>query len=247
MSLQEPLQGDDETLDTFFHGRIRILQKKAGYRFSVDAPLLADFIQTRHDDEILELGTGCGIISLLLSTKPFRRVTALEIQDSLFDLARRNVRLNQLEDRITVLNQDLRTFEPPLKYDVVFSNPPYHALDRGHLSRVPEKTVAKHELKSDISDIMRKTAECLQADGRAYFIYPERRREDFVKAIHEAGLQLQRLRSIQPREGEKPNLFLSECGSSPAGCEEMPPLVLFDRAKEYSAEALRIFAGRPHD
>lgn len=246
MNHQEPLPGDDETLDTFFHGRIRVLQKKKGYRFSVDAPLLADFIETRSQDEVLELGTGCGIISLLLSIKPFRHLTALEIQVSLFDLALRNIRLNKLEERISILNQDLKTFDPPIAYDVVFSNPPYFALDTGHLSQDPEKSAAKHELKSDISAIMRKTAECLQADGRAYFIYPEKRREKFMKTAKEAGLHTRRLRPVLPRAGERPHLFLSECAFSPTGFVEMPPLVLMAGEQQYSEEAQMIFAGRSH-
>ncbi len=246
MNLPDPFKGDDETLDAFYHGRIRVLQKKKGYRFSVDAPLLADFIQTRSQDELLEFGTGCGIISLLLSLKPFQSLTALEIQTSLVDLARRNVRLNRLGERIRVLCQDLRTYSPPHKVDVVFSNPPYHARDKGHISAVPEKSVAKHELKSDIFAIMQKTAECLKTDGRAYFIYPQRRREDFMKAMYGPGLQLQRLRLVMPREGDEANLFLAECAFSSEGYEEMSPLTLFAAEGEYTAEARVIFAGRSH-
>lgn len=246
MNLQDPLKGDDETLDAFYHGRIRVLQKKKGYRFSVDAPLLADFIQTQPEDDILELGTGCGIIPLLLSLKPFRNLIALEIQASLVDLAQRNVRLNTLEDRITVLNQDLRTFSPSRKFDVVFSNPPYYARDKGHLSQIPEKSVAKHELKGDIFAIMRKTTECLKPTGRAFFIFPERRREDFMQAISEPGLQMQRQRSVFPRKGEAANLFLAECAFSSEMSEEMLPLILFAADGKYSSEARAIFAGRSH-
>ena len=83
------IKGEDETLDTFYRGRIQILQKKKGYRFSVDAPLLADFIQTRPEDDLLELGTGNGIISLLLSLKACNHITSLEIQGSLFLLAQK--------------------------------------------------------------------------------------------------------------------------------------------------------------
>src|SRR5512136_1885386 len=111
---------EGETLDTFYRGRIRVLQAKKGYRFSVDAPLLADFIRTRPEDEALELGTGNGIISLLLSVKPFRHVKALEIQPGLADLARRNVGLNGLGGRIEVAEGDLRTYEPGQTFDLIF-------------------------------------------------------------------------------------------------------------------------------
>src|SRR5512136_754882 len=102
---------DGETLDTFYRGRIRILQRRKGYRFAVDAPLLADFIRTRPDDEALELGAGNGVISLLLSVKPFKRITAVEIQEGPAELARRNVELNGLGDRIAIVRADLRTYQ----------------------------------------------------------------------------------------------------------------------------------------
>ena len=111
-----------------------VLQKKRGYRFSLDAPLLADFIRPRAGDELLELGTGSGIIALLLAGRPFARLTAVEIQPALAGLARRNVRLNGLADRITVVRADLRRYRPGRKFDVVFSNPPYIQKSTGFLS-----------------------------------------------------------------------------------------------------------------
>ena len=236
---------DDETLDTFYRGRVRVLQKKKGYRFSVDAPLLADFVRIGAGDEIVELGTGCGIISLLLSLKPFRRITALEIQPSLADLARRNVALNGLGDRIMVLEEDWRAFRPGRKFDVVFSNPPYIRGGTGFPSRTAEKNVAKHEIHGDIEDVMAATAELLSPAGRAHFIFPERRDGDFVEAARARGLKMRRSRSVLPREGEPPHLFLAEIGfsSSPDPGETLLPLVLFGADGRHTAEAERIFSG----
>ncbi len=242
----DPIPAEDETLDTFYHGRVRVLQKKHGYRFSVDAPLLADFILTHPRDELLELGSGNGIIPLLLSLKPFRHITALEIQESLYDLALRNVRLNRLESRITVLRQDLIRFGPPHKFDVVFSNPPYLARGSGHVGASPEKAVAKHEIKCDISDIMRVTAERLKSGGRAFFIYPFARRRPFFHAFESRGLRLRRERPVLPYACRKPNLFLTELGFGSVAPQVESPLVLFDEDGEYTGEARDIFAGRGH-
>jgi tRNA1Val (adenine37-N6)-methyltransferase len=235
---------EDETLDSFFHGRIQILQNKKGYRFSVDAPLLADFIRPRAQDELLELGTGSGIISLLLSIKPFRHITALEVQGGLFALAQKNVRLNGLEKRISVLRQDLREFSSDLRFDLIFSNPPYYNRGRGMLSDSPEKSIAKHELKCDISDIMRKTAELLKPEGRACFVYPHGRKTDFVSALHAQGFEIRRERDVRPRADRPPNLFLSEAAWGPQPAHVEPPLVLFLEDGEYTQEAREIFAGR---
>jgi tRNA1Val (adenine37-N6)-methyltransferase len=249
MTSPETARPDGETLDTFYHGRIRVLQRKKGYRFSVDAPLLADFIRTRPEDEVLEIGTGSGIIALLLSVRPFRRITALEIQAGLADLARRNIELNGRGERIEVVEGDLRTFEPGRKFDLIFSNPPYIRKATGFLSLSAEKSAAKHELHGDIRELLNKTAEWLAANGRACFVYPEKRRADFLSAAGESGLSVRRLRSVHPRAGESPNLFMAELGSAGgAGSgapvpEVMPPLMLFGPDGKYTAEAESIFSG----
>jgi tRNA1Val (adenine37-N6)-methyltransferase len=240
-------RNEDETYDSFFHGSIGVVQKTIGYRFSVDAPLLAAFIQTTKADELLELGTGNGIISLLLSIKPFQHITALEIQKSLFELAVKNIALNHLEDRITVLHQDLRRFRPNKEFDIIFSNPPYHPKNRGHLSSSVEKSIAKHELKVDIFDIMLSTSELLRQDGKAYFVFREARRDDFMQAVTRFGLGIVRTRAVLPRKDKAPNLFLAVCAFSSSETEIMPPLVLYDESGGYTSEAQEIFAGRIHD
>jgi tRNA1Val (adenine37-N6)-methyltransferase len=234
-----------ETLDAFYHGRVRVLQPKKGYRFSVDAPLLADFIRTREGDEALEIGTGSGIIALLLSVKPFKRVTALEIQPGLAGLARRNVALNGLGDRIEVVEGDLRTYEPGRAFDLIFSNPPYIKGATGFLSASAERSAAKHELHGTIADVMARTAAWLAPGGRAAFVYPERRRADLLAAAGEAGLAVRRLRFVHPREGAPANLFLIELarGEGVGEPELMPPLVIFCPAGDYTAAAQSVFAG----
>ncbi len=234
----------DETLDPFYHGRFRILQGRKGYRFSVDAPLLADFVRTRPSDELLELGAGGGVISILLSIKPFARITAVEIQEGLAALARRNVALNGLEDRIEVVRADLRTWDPGRRFDVVFANPPYIRGRTGRLSASEEKSVAKHEIDCDIYDIMRKTRALLKEDGRAYFIYPEKRRKDFAEAVNSHDLKLKTIRPICPCEGQAANLFLVECGRVSPEMRVLPPFILYGRDGEYTAEAEAVFSGR---
>jgi tRNA1(Val) A37 N6-methylase TrmN6 len=240
---------DDETLDAFYHGRIRVLQKKKGYRFSVDAPLLADFIRTRANDEALDLGTGSGIIALLLSVKPFRRITALEIQPGLADQARRNVELNGLGGRIEVLEADLRRYDPGRTFDLIFSNPPYIRKASGFLSRSSEKSAAKHELHGGIGEILQKTAAWLEPDGRACFVYPEKRRADFARAASARDFRILRFRHVLPRIAEPPTLFLVELGfgekegGRPSEPEIMPPLVLYGPDGKYTADAAAVFSG----
>ena len=246
MSYHSPTKGKDETLDTFYHGRILVLQKKKGYRFAVDAPLLADFVQTTASDECLELGTGSGIIALLLSIKSFKHITAVEIQESLADLARRNVQLNNLKERIAVVEEDIRLLSPLKKYDVIFSNPPYIRAREGRLSDSREKSIAKHEVKCGIFDIMQKTSELLKKKGRAYFIYAVKRKKDLINAAEEHGLKAKAMRFVYPRKEEEPNLFLVECDFTSTEIDVLPSLFLRDEKGRYTKEALEIFSGRIH-
>jgi tRNA1(Val) A37 N6-methylase TrmN6 len=193
-----------------------------------------------------------------LSVKPFRRITALEIQEGLADLARRNVGLNGLEGRIEIVRADFRTYEPGRRFDLVFSNPPYIRKSTGFLSRSEEKSAAKHELHGGIGELLGKTAAWLGPGGRASFVFPERRRKDFQAAAEASGLGVQRLRFVHPRGGDPPNLFLVEVGAVPGdatgagglapdrgeGPEIVPPLILYGPDGKYTPEAEAVFSGQ---
>ena len=192
---------DGETLDTFYRGRVRVLQKKKGYRFSVDAPLLADFIRTGPEDEALELGTGSGIISLLLSVKPFRRITALEIQAGLADLARRNVELNGLEDRIEIVRggpADLRAgadVRPHLLQSAL--HPEIDGIPErvGREVRGQARAPRRHRGRSS-----RRRPSGSRRKAEPRFVYPEKRRVDFSRAADAQGFRVLRFRHVLPRE-----------------------------------------------
>lgn len=244
----ERLRRAGETADAFYHGRVRVLQKRKGYRFSVDAPLLADFIRTRPGDAVLEIGTGSGIVALLLSVKPFARLVALEIQEGLADLARRNVELNGLGGRIEVVRADFREWRPGRTFDLIVSNPPYIRRASGFLSPSAERSAAKHELHGGIDDLMSKTAEWLEPGGRACFVYPERRRSDLARAADRQGFVVRRFRHVRPRAGAAPHLFLIELGFDAGGTaraepEIEPPLTLFGPDGRHTAEAEAVFSG----
>ncbi|MCX6561093.1 MAG: methyltransferase [Candidatus Aminicenantes bacterium] len=235
----------DETLDEFYRGKVRLFQPRKGYRFALDAPLLADFIETRLEDEICELGTGNGVIAVLLSLKPFRRIVALELQASLFDLAVRNIALNGLAGRVEVAQADLREYRPGRVFDLVFSNPPYVRKGTGFPSPQAEKTVAKQEITCDIYEVMRAVSDLLKPLGRACFVFPASRFDDLADAARGRGLHPRRLRFVHPRAGDPANLFLSEFRFGPAEVPlTMEPLVLYGPDGEQTPETLTVCEGR---
>jgi tRNA1Val (adenine37-N6)-methyltransferase len=221
----------DETLDTFFKGRIQILQKKRGYRFSIDAVLLSQFSKIRKKERVIDLGTGCGILPLLLShqTKA-HSFMGVEIQKDLAELAERNVLLNHLEDRISILQYDFRKLNalfPPECFDVVLSNPPYRKYRTGRVNPVLEKAIARHEVHGAVEDLVSIASYLLPPKGRCYLIFPARRTVDLLVALRNQRLEPKRVRFVYARLREEANFILTESmKASGVELKVMDPLVL---------------------
>jgi len=221
----------DETLDTFFDRRIQILQKKRGYRFSVDAILLAQFSKIRKNEKVIDLGTGCGILPLLLShqTKAHSFV-GVEIQEGLAELAKRNVLLNRLEDRISILQNDfrkLKTIFPPESFDVVLSNPPYRKYRTGRMNPTQEKAIARHELHGTLEDLASIASYLLPTKGRCYLIFPALRTVDLLIVLRSQRLEPKRLQFVHPHFEEDAKFILSESiKESGSELKVMNPLIL---------------------
>jgi tRNA1(Val) A37 N6-methylase TrmN6 len=154
------------------------------------------------------------------------------------------VKLNGFETRISVVRADFKKFHPRRRFDVVFSNPPYIPKQQGSLSASAEKTIAKHEIKCDILGVMRAAAGLLKKRGKAFFVFPVKRRRDFEAAAAKAGLAVTGLRFVHSRAGDPAILFLARCGFEPGRQVVRRPLVLFEAGGGYTAEARRIFAGQ---
>jgi len=204
----------DETLDTFFDGRLQILQKKKGYRFSIDAVLLGQFSRIRKNEKVIDLGTGCGILPLLLSqnTKAHSFV-GVEIQKELAELANKNVRLNHLEDRVWILQKDFRELKeafPPGSFDVVLSNPPYRKYRTGRVNPAMDKAIARHEITGTLEDLISIASYLLPPKGRCYLIFPALRTVDLLVVLRSQKLEPKRLQFVHPHVGEEAKFILSE-------------------------------------
>jgi len=231
-----PLTAEDETLDSFFKGRLKILQKKRGYRFSIDAILLYQFIKIQRDEKAIDLGTGCGILPLLLSqTTKAHSFVAVEIQKGLADLAKKNVLLNNLVSRITVLHKDFRELRkafPPGSFDVVFSNPPYRKFRTGRVNPAMEKAIARHEIKGALEDLISITSYLLPPKGRSYLIYPASRVVDLLFTLRSQKLEPKRLQLVYPRLHEEAKFILIESiKTSGVELKIMEPLILHGNEK----------------
>ena len=204
----------DETLDTFFDGRLQILQKKKGYRFSIDAVLLGQFSRIRKNENVIDLGKGCGILPLLLSQNAkAHSFVGVEIQKELAELANKNVRLNHLEDRVWILQKDFRELKeafPPGSFDVVLSNPPYRKYRTGRVNPAMDKAIARHEITGTLEDLISIASYLLPPKGRCYLIFPALRTVDLLVVLRSQKLEPKRLQFVHPHVGEEAKFILSE-------------------------------------
>jgi tRNA1Val (adenine37-N6)-methyltransferase len=230
LPFRNPLTSD-QTLDTFFGGGLRVLQKKRGYRFSVDAILLSQFSKIRKNEKVMDLGTGCGILLLLLSqTTKAHSFVGVEIQKELAELAKKNVQLNHLQDRVSILQKDFRDLKetyPPGSFDVVLSNPPYRKYRTGRVNPAMEKAIARHEIKATLEDLISIASYLLPPKGRCYVIFPALRTVDLLVVLRSQRLEPKRLQFVHPRFQEDAKFILSESiKESGVELKVMSPLIL---------------------
>ena len=208
------LPSADETLEPFFDGKLQIIQKKRGYRFSVDPVLLSQFVRIRKNERVIDLGTGCGILPLLLSQNAkARSFVGVEIQRGLIDCAEKNVILNHVEDRVSILKQDFRELKriyTPGSFDVVLSNPPYRRTRSGRTNLSTEKAIARHEIRATLEDLTSASYHLLPNKGRCYVIFPAARATDLLVTLRSQKLEPKRLQFVHSRSGGDAKLMLVE-------------------------------------
>ena len=221
----------DERIDEF--SGLKVIQKIDGPHFSLDAILLARFAIVRKGDAVVDLGAGGGIISLILAaTTEADRIVGIEIQKELADIARRNVILNHLQDKIDILAEDLRTVKerhPAGEFDLLVSNPPYRLAGSGRINPNPLKAIARHEIECNLEDILRTSFHLLKDRGRAAFVYRPDRLVDLMAGCRQHRLEPKRMQVVYPGPNREANLVLLEAVKN--GQQELKvlkPLIVTD-------------------
>lgn len=201
-----------ERIDCFMDGRLKLIQSKDGYRFSIDAILLAEFVTIRQGDVVVDLGTGCGVIPLiLLLTKYVGYAFGLEIQEELAGQAARNVLLNGFDDKMRVVLGDIKNH--PIaeeSADVVICNPPYRQVKSGRINPDPRRAIARHEIMASIDDILRAARSVLRKKGRLALIYSSVRLADILVRMRRFNLEPKKIQIIYPDLNSGAKLVLVE-------------------------------------
>ena len=223
-----------ERLDDLQIGGLELIQDPKKFCFGVDAVFLSDFVRIRPGENVLDLGTGNGIIPVLLSAKTeARHITGLEIQADTAEMARRSVVHNHLEDRIDIVTGDIKEaaelFKPAF-FDVITTNPPYMLADHGMRNPDDTKAIARHEVLCSLDDILRESMRLMQDKSRFYMIHRPFRLTEIMIKMHQYKIEPKRIRFVHPYIDKEPAMVLIEGvrGAKPRVTVE-PPLIIYDR------------------
>lgn len=223
-----------ERLDDLQIGGLELIQDPKKFCFGVDAVFLSDFVRVRPGENVLDLGTGNGIIPVLLSAKTeARHITGLEIQADTAEMARRSVAHNHLEDRIDIVTGDIKEAAElfkPVFFDVITTNPPYMLADHGMRNPDDAKAIARHEVLCSLDDILRESMRLMQDKSRFYMIHRPFRLTEIMIKMHQYKIEPKRIRFVHPYIDKEPAMVLIEGvrGARPRVTVE-PPLIIYDR------------------
>ncbi|MBR6149821.1 MAG: tRNA1(Val) (adenine(37)-N6)-methyltransferase [Lachnospiraceae bacterium] len=237
---------EKERLDDLQLSGLRIIQDPERFCFGMDAVLLSGFVKAKRGDELLDLGTGTGIMPLLLSAKTqCGHLTGLEIQEESADMARRSVALNHLEEKISIVTGDLKaagTIFAPASFDCITCNPPYMIGNHGIQNPEAPKAIARHEILCTFEDVAAAAEKLLKSGGKFFLVHRPFRLAEIIVTLTRHKLEPKRMRLVYPFADKEPNMVLIEAvrgGNSRMTVEA--PLILFEAPGIYSQEIQRDF------
>lgn len=236
----------NERLDELHRKGYSVIQNPDRFCFGMDAVLLSDFTNIKQGEHAIDLGTGNGIIPILLEAKTHgEHFTGLEIQPENVDMALRSVAYNHLQDKITITQGDIKdasTIYGASSFHVVTTNPPYMTGSHGLTNENQAKAIARHELLCTLEDVIREGAKLLKPKGRFYMVHRPFRLTEIMCLMHQYGVEPKRMRLVHPFIDKEPNMVLIEGlrGGNPRITIEKP-LIVYEKPGEYTQEIYDIY------
>lgn len=230
----------EETLDDLLINNMKVFQASKGYRFSIDAVLLAHFPKLEHINKIIDIGTGSGVIPLLLSPRTRASITGVEIQPAMARRALKSVKLNGLEEQIEIIQADVNQINHFLargSMDLVISNPPYWKKGEGKLSSNQEEAIARHEINLTLEQLVNQAAFLLPPGGKLALIQRADRLQELLGILTACRFNASRLRTVHSRGNKDAGMILLEAvKEQQPGLKVMPPLYIYQDDSTYTRE-----------
>lgn len=240
---------DDERLDYLLAEDLRIIQSPSVFSFSLDAVLLSKFAYLPiQKGNIIDLCTGNGVIPLLLSTRTKGTITGVEIQERLFDMAKRSIAYNKLEERINLIHGDIKEMPKQLgfgKYDVVTCNPPYFKTPgQEEINKNEHLAIARHEIYCTLEDVVRVSSQLVRPGGKVAFVHRPGRLLEIIELMRAYRVEPKKIRFVYPKLGKEANTLLIEgTKDGKPDLKILPPLIVYDENNEYTKEVYEILYG----
>ena len=237
---------ENERLDDLQRNGLKIIQKTDGFCFGMDAVLLSGFASVKPGERALDLGTGTGIIPLLLSAKTKGdHFTGLEIQTEIMKMAQRSVALNGLEKKIDIIQGDIKEASRifgAASFDVVTSNPPYMNDAHGHKNPGDVKAISRHEVLCTLEDVVREGTKALKPGGRFYMVHRPHRLAEIITVMRQYKLEPKRMKFVHPFADKDANMVLIEAvRGGGAWLKLEPPVIVYKEPGVYTDEIYEIY------
>lgn len=238
---------DNERIDDLQLNNLKIIQNKDGFCFGIDAVLLSDFAKDiRNNSKVLDLGTGTGIVSILLCEKTkLSKIYGIDIQKDVCDMALRSIRLNKLENKFEIINTNIKNLNEIFEdtsFDAIVSNPPYKKDNTGLKNESETKLISRHEITASLEDFISVSSRLLKNNGNIYMVHRSERLSDLFYLLKKYNLEPKKLRLVQSYTNSKPKLILVKAtknAKSFLNIEE--PLIIYNKDGSYTDEILKIY------
>lgn len=206
---------ENERIDDLQYKELKIIQNTKGFCFGIDSVILSDFAKNiKKGSKVVDLGTGTGIIGLLLCKKTeLKEIVGVEIQKEVAEMATRSIKMNKLEDKFVILNTDInQIFANKLleknQFDAIVMNPPYKEIGTGQINDVDNKIISRHEIKATLSDFLRVASNLLKDKGEIYMVHKPERMPDIIQKMRENKIEPKEIQVVYPSKNADASLIL---------------------------------------
>lgn len=238
---------ENERIDDLEYKGLKIIQNKDGFCFGIDSILLSDFAkEIKKGSKVIDLGTGTGILGIMLCAKTeLSKIIGVEIQAEVADMAKRSIKLNNLQDKVEIINENIKNLEDKLEmgiFDAVVTNPPYKKIGTGIINENEKKLISRHEITANLEDFIKISVTLLKEKGNLYMVHRPDRLVDIIENLRKYKLEPKKIRFVHPSLGKEPNMILIKATKNANPFLKIEkPLYVYKENGEYTEEILKIY------